>query len=206
MSFPVDDFGMNIRAEVKAYNFGFSTAKNLASVIRANDKVTVVTFALPTHACFRPNGLGICPQNVTIIANSRYADQALELKQAYPELRIFLDPRVHAKMTLASSGKVWMGSANMAMSNSLDSTIGIESPAVYAYFMDQIRRSGLLLAVELGESAKLYRIMELFREAGILSDWFLFCDTAFRISPPLTISEDEVRESAALIRSCLDRL
>lgn len=144
MSFPVDDFGMNIRAEVKAYNFGFSTAKNLASVIRANDKVTVVTFALPTHACFRPNGLGICPQNVTIIANSRYADQALELKQAYPDLRIFLDPRVHAKMTLASSGKVWLGSANMAMSNSLDSTIGIESPAVYAYFMDQIRRSGLL--------------------------------------------------------------
>ena len=40
--------------------------------------------------------------------------------------------------------KVWLGSANMAMSNSLDSTIGIESPAVYAYFMDQIRRSGLL--------------------------------------------------------------
>ena len=70
----------------------------------------------------------------------------------------------------------------------------------------EIRRSGLLLAVELGESAKLYRIMELFREAGILSDWFLFCDTAFRISPPLTISEYEVRESAALIRSCLDRL
>ena len=30
--------------------------------------------------------------------------------------------------------------------------------------------------------------MELFKEAGILSDWFLFCDTAFRISPPLTIS------------------
>ena len=70
----------------------------------------------------------------------------------------------------------------------------------------EIRRSGLLMAVELGESAKLYRTMELFKDAGILSDWFLFCDTAFRISPPLTISEDEVRESAALIRSCLDRL
>ena len=70
----------------------------------------------------------------------------------------------------------------------------------------EIRRSGLLLAVELGESGKLYRIMELFKEEGILSDWFLFCDTAFRISPPLTISEEEVRESAAIIRSCLDRL
>ena len=70
----------------------------------------------------------------------------------------------------------------------------------------EIRRSGLLLAVELGESEKLYRIMELFREEGILSDWFLFCDTAFRISPPLTISEEEVHESAAIIRRCLDRL
>ena len=70
----------------------------------------------------------------------------------------------------------------------------------------EIRRAGLLLAVELGDSAKLYRIMELFKQAGILSDWFLYCDTAFRISPPLTISEEEVRESAALIRECLDRL
>ena len=70
----------------------------------------------------------------------------------------------------------------------------------------EIRRSGLLLAVELGEPAKLYRIMELFKEAGILSDWFLFCDTAFRISPPLTISDEEVRESAAIIRDCLDRV
>lgn len=70
----------------------------------------------------------------------------------------------------------------------------------------EIRRSGLLLAVELGASERLYRIMELFKEVGILSDWFLFCDTAFRISPPLTISKEEVRESAALIRECLDRL
>ena len=77
----------------------------------------------------------------------------------------------------------------------------VDHPAVR-----EIRRSGLLLAVELGSSERLYRIMELFKEAGILSDWFLFCDTAFRISPPLTISVEEVRESAALVRECLDRL
>jgi len=144
MSFPVDDFGMNIRAEVKCFNFGFSTAKSLASVIRANERVTIVTFALPTHPCFRPTGLDIHPQNVTIIANSQYAGQAMELKRAYPELHIYLDPQVHAKMTLASSGKVWLGSANMSKSNSIDSTVGIDSPVVYAYFMDQIRRNGLL--------------------------------------------------------------
>ncbi len=70
----------------------------------------------------------------------------------------------------------------------------------------EIRRSGLLMAVELGESAKLYRLMDLFIEEGILSDWFLYCDTAFRISPPLIISDDEIRDCAELIRKCLDRL
>ena len=70
----------------------------------------------------------------------------------------------------------------------------------------EIRRSGLLLAVELGESAKLYRLMDLFIEEGILSDWFLYCDTAFRISPPLIITDDQIRDCVALIRKCLDRL
>ena len=70
----------------------------------------------------------------------------------------------------------------------------------------QIRRSGLLLAVELGSSDKLYRIMDLFIAEGILSDWFLFCDTAFRISPPLVISDNEIRDSVRIIKNCLDKL
>ena len=70
----------------------------------------------------------------------------------------------------------------------------------------EIRRSGLLLAVELGSSDKMFAMMEMFAREGIMSDWFLYCDTAFRISPPLTISEDEIRDSAPIIRTCLDRL
>ena len=70
----------------------------------------------------------------------------------------------------------------------------------------EIRRAGLLLAVELGESEKLYRIMDLFIERGILSDWFLFCDTAFRISAPLVISDEEIKDSVRIIRECLDIL
>ena len=70
----------------------------------------------------------------------------------------------------------------------------------------EIRRSGMLLAVELGESEKLYKIMDLFIEEGILSDWFLYCDTAFRISAPLVITDEEIRDSVRIIRNCLDRL
>ncbi len=70
----------------------------------------------------------------------------------------------------------------------------------------EIRRSGLLLAVELGESQRMFRMMELFAERGVMSDWFLFCDTAFRISPPLIISEEEIRDSARIISGCLDEI
>ena len=70
----------------------------------------------------------------------------------------------------------------------------------------EIRRAGLLMAVELGSAERMYSVMRLFAEQGIMSDWFLFCDTAFRISPPLTITDDEIGECVAIIRRCLDRL
>lgn len=70
----------------------------------------------------------------------------------------------------------------------------------------EIRRSGLLMALELGNAEYLYRLMEIFKEEGIMSDWFLYCDTAFRISPPLTISEAEIEECCTIIERSLDRL
>jgi acetylornithine/succinyldiaminopimelate/putrescine aminotransferase len=70
----------------------------------------------------------------------------------------------------------------------------------------EIRRSGLLLAVELGSSEKLYKIMDLFIERGVLSDWFLYCDTAFRISPPLVITDDEIHRCVEIIVNCLNDL
>ena len=70
----------------------------------------------------------------------------------------------------------------------------------------EIRRSGLLLALELGKAEYLYRLMEIFKEEGIMSDWFLYCDTAFRISPPLTLSEAEIEECCEIIKRSLDRL
>lgn len=69
----------------------------------------------------------------------------------------------------------------------------------------EIRRSGLLLAVELRSSDRLYATMEAFAQNGIMSDWFLFCDTAFRISPPLTINENEVHVASEIILNCISK-
>ncbi len=77
----------------------------------------------------------------------------------------------------------------------------INSPNV-----ESIRRSGLIMAIELGSSDKMFRMMEMFMDCGIMSDWFLFCDTAFRISPPLTITNSEIEEVSTLINECLAKL
>ena len=70
----------------------------------------------------------------------------------------------------------------------------------------EIRGDGLIMAVELGDEATLMRFIRRGMENGILSDWFLFCSTAFRISPPLTITLEEIHEVSALILKTLDEI
>ncbi len=77
----------------------------------------------------------------------------------------------------------------------------VDHPAV-----KEIRHSGLLLAVELGTSQRMFSVVGMLKEAGYMTDWFLFCDTAFRISPPLTITEQEVSKACEDILRCLDKL
>jgi acetylornithine/succinyldiaminopimelate/putrescine aminotransferase len=57
----------------------------------------------------------------------------------------------------------------------------------------EIRGEGLLLAVVPEEPAIIPAMVAHAPEYGLLLDYFLFCNNAFRIAPPLTISDDEIR-------------
>ncbi|HEY0976066.1 MAG TPA: aspartate aminotransferase family protein [Flavobacteriales bacterium] len=63
----------------------------------------------------------------------------------------------------------------------------------------EVRGTGLMLAVELGDAAKVQRVVMGCLEQGVLGFWFLSCPTAFRIAPPLTITGTEVRHACAVI-------
>lgn len=69
-----------------------------------------------------------------------------------------------------------------------------------------IRRSGLLLAVDLGDAARASRILGLLLDEGAVSDYFLFNPTSFRIAPPLCINQAEIGMSIAAVRRALDKL
>jgi acetylornithine/succinyldiaminopimelate/putrescine aminotransferase len=70
----------------------------------------------------------------------------------------------------------------------------------------EIRSNGLFMAIELGSFDKVLKTIHLGAQTGFLTDWFLFCDTAFRIAPPLTITKEEVAIACDRITWVLDRV
>jgi acetylornithine/succinyldiaminopimelate/putrescine aminotransferase len=68
----------------------------------------------------------------------------------------------------------------------------------------EVRGEGLLLAVELGNAEKIQNFFQKTLQHGVAIDWFLFCNTAFRIAPPLTITHNEIDEVCATLCQCLE--
>ncbi len=69
----------------------------------------------------------------------------------------------------------------------------------------EVRGEGLMLAVELGDVDLVQRAVLGSIGYGVLGFWFLSCPTAFRIAPPLCITEDQVREACRVVLSELDK-
>jgi len=57
-----------------------------------------------------------------------------------------------------------------------------------------IRSKGLLMAIEFGSFETVKSIIQKGLENGILTDWFLHCNTSVRIAPPLIITEAQIEE------------
>ena len=64
----------------------------------------------------------------------------------------------------------------------------------------EIRSDGLYMAIDLGKNYDLDSLMQEMYNQGIISDLFLFYEGAFRISPPLIITEEEILEACSRIR------
>ncbi len=68
-----------------------------------------------------------------------------------------------------------------------------------------LRIKGCLGAIDFGDEALNFKIIRNCIEEGLITDWFLFCTTAMRISPPLTISDAELRTGLQLILKVLNQ-
>ena len=69
-----------------------------------------------------------------------------------------------------------------------------------------VRNKGLMMAVEFESFDVLKPIIDLAIDKGVITDWFLFCDDAMRIAPPLIITEEQIHEACAVILTAIDEV
>jgi acetylornithine/succinyldiaminopimelate/putrescine aminotransferase len=67
-----------------------------------------------------------------------------------------------------------------------------------------IRRIGLMFAFDFDSQERVNKIVQYAKEHGVICYWFLSHPYSFRIAPPLTISEGEIKEACAVIWQAID--
>ena len=70
----------------------------------------------------------------------------------------------------------------------------------------EVRGKGLMLAAMTEDAEITNKVILKCHEKGLILFWLLFEGCAIRITPPLTISEDEIREGCAIILETMDEI
>lgn len=68
----------------------------------------------------------------------------------------------------------------------------------------EIRRVGMMFAFDMVSAERVERVVSRCMEKGLLTFWFLSHPYSFRLSPPLTITEDELNLAADLILQAIE--
>ncbi len=69
----------------------------------------------------------------------------------------------------------------------------------------EIRGKGLMMCLQLETFDQVYQVSTFCAEKGVMIDWYLHCETALRVAPPLTISDDEIKHACGIIREGLEK-
>ncbi|MDP1801251.1 MAG: aspartate aminotransferase family protein [Bacteroidota bacterium] len=70
----------------------------------------------------------------------------------------------------------------------------------------ELRVFGALGAIEFDTEELNMQVIKSCIQNGVITDWFLFCSTAMRIAPPLTITDDELINAIQKIKKVLDTI
>jgi acetylornithine/N-succinyldiaminopimelate aminotransferase len=70
----------------------------------------------------------------------------------------------------------------------------------------ELRGKGLLYAVVLSNAAEVQSVIRECLENGVVTDWFVFCEHALRIAPPLNIPADVLEDACKTIVKALNKL
>jgi acetylornithine/succinyldiaminopimelate/putrescine aminotransferase len=69
----------------------------------------------------------------------------------------------------------------------------------------EIRRAGLMFAIDFDSEERVHRIVSDALDNGVICFWFLSHPNSFRIAPPLTINDDEIRDACQVILKAIEK-
>lgn len=69
--------------------------------------------------------------------------------------------------------------------------------------IQEIRRIGMMYACDMVSFERVEKVVNRCLELGLISFWFLSHPYSFRLSPPLTITEEEIREAGRIIQQAV---
>lgn len=69
-----------------------------------------------------------------------------------------------------------------------------------------IRSMGFMMALEFDSYETNKRVIDTCIEIGVFTDWFLFASHCMRISPPLIITDDEIKEACTIVRLACEKV
>jgi acetylornithine/succinyldiaminopimelate/putrescine aminotransferase len=69
----------------------------------------------------------------------------------------------------------------------------------------EVRSMGLMMAVQFENFKEVKSIIDKAISYGVITDWFLYCDNALRIAPPLTISRDQISEACGILLKAMSK-
>jgi acetylornithine/succinyldiaminopimelate/putrescine aminotransferase len=72
--------------------------------------------------------------------------------------------------------------------------------------IEEIRGKGLMLAAMTKNADITNEVILKCQDKGLILFWLLFEECAIRITPPLTISEEEIREGCSIILEVMDEI
>lgn len=123
-------------SEVKLYYSGSHTwAMKLSQLAGQAGVVRIVTYSLPdmdyVKKQFRRR-----PHDIWLICHSKFRKGAIEIKRAFPKIKVAVKDDVHSKVLLIEPKTVYVTSANFGLSKWHETTIGVRSQEAHDAYVE----------------------------------------------------------------------
>lgn len=70
--------------------------------------------------------------------------------------------------------------------------------------ISEVRGTGLMLSAQMESFELMKKTIDKTIENGVITDWFLYCDNAMRIAPPLIITKEAIEFACAVILEAME--